>query len=95
MRDFERQVGHVRNYKLGELEDKIEAAGLKVERVVAWGWPFYSPLYRDLLDQVGNKGTMGRFGLIRKTICHVLYFIFLLNRSTKGDYIFVRAIKDS
>ncbi len=95
MRDFERQVGHVRNYKLGELEDKIQAAGLSVERVVAWGWPFYSPLYRDLLDRMDNKGTMGRFGLIRKTICHVLYAIFLLNRSTKGDYLFVRAIKDS
>lgn len=94
MRNFERQVGHVRNYAPHELERKIESAGLKIERVVAWGWPFYSPLYRDLLDMMDNKGTMGRFGLIRKTICHILYGLFLLNRSTKGDYIFVRAVKE-
>jgi len=94
MRKFERQVGHVRNYEYGELEEKIRAAGLTVERVVAWGWPLYSPLYRDLLDMMGNKGTMGRFGLVRKTICHMLYALFMLNRSTKGDYIFVRAVKN-
>jgi trans-aconitate methyltransferase len=95
MRNFERQVGHVRNYELGELEEKIRSAGLTIERVVAWGWPFYSPLYRDLLDVMDNKGTMGRFGLVRKTICHALYALFMLNRSTKGDYIFVRAVKDT
>lgn len=94
MRNFERQVGHVRNYELGELEEKIRGAGLKVERVIAWGWPFYSPLYRDFLDVMDNKGTMGRFGIIRKTVCHLLYALFMLNRSTKGDYIFVRAVKD-
>ncbi|NKB42836.1 MAG: methyltransferase domain-containing protein [Alphaproteobacteria bacterium] len=94
MRNFERQVGHVRNYAPNELESKMRDAGLKIERVVAWGWPFYSPLYRDLLDIMDNKGTMGRFGLIRKTICHILYGLFLLNRSTKGDYIFVRAVKE-
>lgn len=95
MRDFEKKVGHVRNYAPGELAEKITAAGLKVERVVEWGWPFYSPLYRDLLDGVNNKGTMGRFGVVRKTICHLLYVLFLLNRSTKGDYIFVRAVKET
>lgn len=94
MRNFERQVGHVRNYTAGELEEKMKAAGLTVERVVAWGWPFYSPLYRDLLDTVDNKGTMGRFGPMRKLICHLLYALFMLNRSTKGDYLFVRAVKE-
>ena len=95
MRNFERQVGHVRNYAPGELEEKMRAAGLKIERVVAWGWPFYSPLYRDLLDLMDNKGTMGRFGMVRKTICHILYVVFLLNRASKGDYLFVRAVKDT
>lgn len=95
MRAFEKQVGHVRNYTPGELEEKISSAGLKIERVVQWGWPFYSPLYRDLLDGVNNKGTMGRFGIVRKTICHMLYGVFLLNRSNKGDYIFVRAVKEA
>lgn len=95
MRAFEKQVGHVRNYEHGELEEKVRCAGLKIEQVVEWGWPFYSPLYRDLLDGVNNKGTMGRFGIVRKTICHLLYSLFLFNRSTKGDYIFVRAVKEA
>ncbi len=95
MRGFERQVGHVRNYAPGELQGKMRDAGLKIERVIEWGWPFYSPLYRSALDLVDNKGTMGRFGPVRKTICHVLYALFMLNRSAKGDYLFVRAVKES
>ena len=95
MRAFERHVGHVRNYAPGELEEKIEAAGLRVERTISWGWPLYSPLYRNLLDVLDNRGTMGRFGPVRKVICHVLYALFMLNRSTKGDYLFVRAVKNS
>ena len=94
MRAFERHVGHVRNYAPGELEEKMRAAGLKVERVMAWGWPFYSPLYRNLLDVLDNSGTMGRFGPVRKLICHGLYAMFMLNRSAKGDYLFVRAVKE-
>ncbi len=94
MRAFERQVGHVRNYAHGELEEKIMAAGLRVERTLAWGWPLYSPLYRNLLNALDNRGTMGRFGPVRKFVCHVLYALFMLNRSTKGDYLFVRAVKE-
>jgi len=94
MRAFERQVGHIRNYAPGELENKMQAAGLIIDRVIAWGWPLYSPLYRNLLDTLDNKGTMGHFGPVRKLICHVLYVLFMLNRSTKGDYLFVRALKD-
>jgi len=95
MRNFEKQVGHVRNYAPDELQGKMRDAGLKVEEVVEWGWPFYSPLYRTLLDLLDNKGTMGRFGPARKLICHVLYVLFLFNRSRKGDYLFVRAVKEA
>lgn len=95
MRNFEKQVGHVRNYAPDELQGKMRDTGLKIERVIEWGWPFYSPLYRTLLDLLDNKGTMGRFGPVRKMICHVLYVLFLCNRSRKGDYLFVRAVKEA
>ena len=94
LRRFEKDIGHVRNYAAGELQDKITAAGLKVDRVVEWGFPLYSPLYRNLLEFLGNRGTMGRFGRVRKLISHVLYALFLLNSSRRGDYIFVRAYKE-
>ena len=93
MRRFERDVGHVRNYDPGELEEKMRIAGLSVDRVIAWGFPFYSPLYRDFLDIVGSRGTTGKFGLARKLICHGLYTLFLLNSHRHGDYLFVRGRK--
>jgi 2-polyprenyl-3-methyl-5-hydroxy-6-metoxy-1,4-benzoquinol methylase len=95
MRRFERDIGHQRNYRPGELAAKVEAAGLTVESTVEWGWPLYSPLYRDLLEALGNRGTMGRFGPGRKLICHILYAAFMLNSHSRGDYIFIRARKDA
>ena len=95
MRPFETKVGHVRNYMPGELEQKIKDSGLEIEQVINWGWPFYSPLYRDLLNLTDNKGTMGKLGLIRITICKILYLLFCLNSNNRGDYIFVRAKKKS
>lgn len=94
MRKFEKKVGHVRNYNPGELQRKVEKAGLKVEQVITWGWPFYSPIYRNLLNLLDNKGTMGKFGFLKKTACHFLYFIFHANSAKRGDYIFVRAVNN-
>ena len=93
MRNFEKGVGHVRNYAHGELEEKIRRAGLVIDRVIAWGFPFYSPLYRDFLNMVDSKGTTGTFGPMRRLICHGLYTLFLLNSHSRGDYLFVRARK--
>ncbi len=91
MRAFETSVGHVRNYRHGELQEKITATGLEIERVVEWGFPFFSPLYRDLLAITGARGTEGSYGPIRRTIAEALYTLFLANAWTKGDYIFVLA----
>jgi 2-polyprenyl-3-methyl-5-hydroxy-6-metoxy-1,4-benzoquinol methylase len=93
MRGFETAIGHVRNYAPGELVAKIARTGLAVERVMEWGWPLYSPLYRDFLERIGNRGTTGTFGPGRKAISHALYALFLLNSARRGDYIFVRARK--
>jgi ubiquinone/menaquinone biosynthesis C-methylase UbiE len=94
MRRFETDIGHMRNYGKGELAAKMTAAGLKVDKVVEWGFPFYSPLYRDLLETIGNRGTMGAFGTVKKLLSHLIYTVFLLNSARRGDYIFVRARKN-
>jgi SAM-dependent methyltransferase len=91
MRQFETQVGHVRNYAPGELVNKVESSGYSVLSVVEWGFPFYSPLYRNFLDFMGNKGTTGEFGPFRKLIAKLIYILFLLNSSKRGDEIFVLA----
>lgn len=92
MRRFEvAKVGHVRNYAPGELVQKIEKSGFRVTTVIEWGFPFYSPLYRNFLDITGSRGTTGQFGLIRKTLSSMLYLLFMLNSSKWGDEIFVLA----
>ena len=91
MRGFERQYGHVRNYAAGELVSKIEASGFEVASIVEWGFPFYSPLYRDFLELTGSKGTTGEFGPGRKVLSNLIYYLFKLNSSRRGDEIFVLA----
>jgi len=91
MRKFEQQVGHVRNYAPGELVKKLEVNGFDVVSVIEWGFPFYSPLYRDFLEFIGSKGTTGEFGQVRKLISKFIYLLFMLNSSRHGDEIFVLA----
>jgi 2-polyprenyl-3-methyl-5-hydroxy-6-metoxy-1,4-benzoquinol methylase len=38
-RAYDEQVGHVRNYRRGELEAKLRDAGFHVQRSVYWGFP--------------------------------------------------------
>jgi len=94
MREFEKHVGHVRNYAPGELVKKIESSGFKILSVIEWGFPFYSPLYRNFLDMIGSKGTTGEFGLLRKLLAKFIYLVFVFNSSRRGDEIFVLAKVD-
>jgi SAM-dependent methyltransferase len=91
MREFEKEVGHVRNYARGELVRKLEETGFVVVSVIEWGFPFYSPLYRDFLELTASRGTTGEFGRVRKLIASLLYLLFMLNSSKRGDEIFVLA----
>ena len=92
MRSFEAyQAGHVRNYARGELVTKIQESGFKVLRVVEWGFPFFSPFYRGFLELTGARGTTGEFGIVRRMVSLLLYNLFRLNSSNRGDEIFVLA----
>ncbi len=91
MRPYETLVGHYRNYARGELQAKIEAVGLKVVRTVEWGFPFFSPLYRDLFSATGIKATQGDYGWFRRLLADAIYWVFRLNAWNRGDYIFVLA----
>lgn len=91
MRKFEEQVGHVRNYSSGELQEKVKNAGFQLVKVVEWGFPFYSPLYRNFLDLTGARGTTGDFGLIKRILAQFLHYLFFFNSSKKGDELFILA----
>lgn len=93
MRRNEKSIGHVRNYAYGELRQKIETTGFEVLQIVEWGYPLYSPIFRNIIESfpATESYSFGKYNLIKKTISHILYFLFMLNRSDKGDVIFILA----
>jgi ubiquinone/menaquinone biosynthesis C-methylase UbiE len=79
MRAFEVHVGHFRNYKKGEVEEFLQSQGFVPERIFYAGFPFYSPLYRELCnltDSGSNRFTMGRYGASQKIVARILYGLF-------------------
>jgi SAM-dependent methyltransferase len=87
MRESETRIGHVRSYAPGELRGKLEHVGFKLLRVAEWGFPLYS-LYRDLVDIRSVQDiSYGRYGLMKRAVCNVLYALFMMNRSDRGDVI--------
>ena len=92
--DFERyrawdeQMGHVRNYRRGELEEKLAGAGFRVKEAVYWGWPLYTPLVRTLQNRASSEPSYGRSMRAVAAILHKLYY---LNSSRRGDLLVVLA----
>jgi len=86
--NWEQQMGHVRNYRIGELEEKLEQVGFEVVRVVRWGFPFYSPLGRTLQNamKVGTK-----FSITTRLVAEIMYYLYFLNSHSRGDLIVVLA----
>lgn len=86
MRKSEAHIGHVRNYTRRGLESQMRRAGFKIEKVVEWGFPFYSPIYRTLSEFVGGaeakNSSNGRSG---RLIAGALFQIYRLNSSRHGD----------
>ena len=94
MREFEKGIGHVRNYAPGELRAKCEAAGFAVVREVNWGWPLYSPLYRDFNNtSCCQQATGGSYGFMKRLVCDCLYALFLCNSSRRGDIVWLACEK--
>jgi trans-aconitate methyltransferase len=87
-RRFDEQVGHVRNYRRGELEAKLADAGFRVRQAIYWGFPFYSPLARSLLNRTRPAPAYGPATRLAATALYGLYF---LNSSRRGDLLLVHA----
>lgn len=89
MRNFEASVGHLRNFKPGEVESFLERLGFRVVEVCYAGFPFYSPLFRDLceLTNGGGDATMGRYSFSRRRLSDLIFasFRYLSTRKRGGD----------
>ena len=79
MRPHEIYVGHLRNFKKGEIEEFMNKNGLKIVKTYYAGFPFYSPLGRDWLDRNFNrynKSITGTFTSKQKIFHMLLYILF-------------------
>ena len=87
MGDWERNIGHVRNYARGELQGKLLATGFNVIRTIEWGWPLYNLYRRHVLARVPFQSTVGHFGWKRRLLSRALYAVMFANLRTHGDYV--------
>jgi trans-aconitate methyltransferase len=90
MRPFEVNMGHMRNFARGEAEAELKKLGFRPIRLAYAGFPFYSPLYREVC-QLTNAGdaqfTRGKYGFWRKLISAIIYAMFRYGSSRRrhGD----------
>jgi SAM-dependent methyltransferase len=89
MRRSEVGFGHLRNYSSVELRRKMEIAGLEVVGMYGWGFPFYSPLYRSVIEwlPVGLGLPTRPLGPLSRTVAQFLYHLYRLNWPGRGDVI--------
>jgi len=84
-RPWEERMGHVRNYRVGELESKLKAGGFEIREIVYWGFPFYSPIARTL--QTNSKTGTGRYSLLTRAVAEALNGVYYLNSHRRGDLV--------
>lgn len=90
MRDFEADVGHVRNYKKGELEKKLNNSGFRVKKYINWGFPVFSPIYRNICGGLvkPHKRPLTKMSRI---LGNLFYYLLACNIPGKGDFVVVVA----
>lgn len=87
MRPSEQSIGHFRNYSDNELRKKAETAGLEVIDLFGWGFPFYSPLYRTMIEWLPGGPPQGKIGTKQQALAKALYHLYSLNIPRCGDVV--------
>jgi 2-polyprenyl-3-methyl-5-hydroxy-6-metoxy-1,4-benzoquinol methylase len=91
MRKSEVHIGHLRNYTREGLVEKMTRAQFAVERVIEWGFPFYSPIYRTLIEYAGGQTAELSYGRQDRVLASMLYQLYRLNSSRRGDVLMLLA----
>jgi SAM-dependent methyltransferase len=94
MRRSEVSIGHLRNYSRVELETKLQRAGLYLRWTHRWGFPFYSPMFRSLVELAPGGPPSGRVGPLGRGIAGSLYQLYRLNVPGRGDVLSALATID-
>ena len=89
MRKYESKIGHFRNFKKDEVEDYMQSKGLVTVKAVYAGFPFYSPIIRELENIFWNENkpiTRQEMNMVNKFIHRIWYILFRYFSSIKtGD----------
>lgn len=85
MRKSEAAIGHLRNYGPEELRAKAALAGLEVVDLFGWGFPFYSPFYRTVVEWLPGGPPTGAMGAAGRAAASILYQLYRLNIPRRGE----------
>jgi SAM-dependent methyltransferase len=90
MRSFERSLGHYRNFSVGEVEQFMAQRDYEPVAISYAGFPFFSPLYRELCNITQSGGAAfvtGSYGWDKKLLSSMIYcsFRFASTRRRFGD----------
>ncbi|HEY59765.1 MAG TPA: class I SAM-dependent methyltransferase [Anaerolineae bacterium] len=82
------KVGHVHGFSRKEVLLKLRDAGFKVEKKIAWGFPFYN-IYRRIVMNMPKDAVGGKFSQRKKMLSNILYWLLFLNLPIGGERFFV------
>ena len=80
MREYEVNIGHLRNFQNGEIENFLKVNGFDIVKVFYAGFPFYSPLGRDWINKnykSYDKSMSTEIISIKGKIFHTMLYILL------------------
>ena len=81
MRRYERGLGHYRNFQKGDIEQFLYSKGFEKIEVYYAGFPFWSPITRDLMNLFGGKGGE-QYDMILKGVGRLVHVILRFYVST-------------
>ncbi len=89
MRPYEVHIGHVRNFKRKEIETFMESEGYKTVNTFYAGFPFHSPITRDLTNKFyQNYAGLPQVEMSRKSkVLHDIWYVLFryFSLKNKGD----------
>lgn len=90
MRPYEKNIGHFRNYKKGQIEAFLQRNGYRTVDTYYAGFPFFSPILRDLTQLFSKNYSetistrMSTLGIVMHKIWYILFRYFSTTRR-RGD----------
>lgn len=89
MRPYEKKIGHYRNFRRGEVEDFMAGLGYRPVKVYYAGFPFFSPIMRDLTNiffRNYSEAPQAQMGRAARLMHDVWYFLFrYCSMKNRGD----------